>query len=100
MYGISSRENREVPWLPGGLIVGRAVRGTLRRNARDERSWEVRRLRSTCEAAEQPRGGGCGGGGGKAAGRGERGQQNASRTQGRDRRVKCTGVRALSGSGG
>jgi hypothetical protein len=67
MYGISSRENREVPWSPGGLIAGRAARGTPRRIARDERSWEVRRLRSTCEAAEQARFGGCGGGGGKAA---------------------------------
>ena len=26
MYGISMRENREVPWLPAGLITGRAAR--------------------------------------------------------------------------
>ena len=30
MYGISMRENREVPRSPAGLISGRAVRGRLR----------------------------------------------------------------------
>jgi hypothetical protein len=27
MYGISMRENREVPWMPVGLITGRAAQG-------------------------------------------------------------------------
>src|SRR5215210_5876206 len=99
MHGISTRENREIPRSPGGLIAGRAARGTLRRYARDARSWEVRRPRSTCEAAEQRRRAGDGGGGGKGAGRGERGQQNAYRTLGRTRRVKCAGSRAPSGDG-
>ena len=31
MYGISMRENREVPRPPAGLIAGRAAQGTLRR---------------------------------------------------------------------
>src|SRR4051812_25576271 len=100
MHGIFGRENREIPWSPGGLIARRAARGTLRRHARDGRSWEVRRPRSTGEAAEQNRAAGGGGGGGKGAGRGERGQQNACRTQSRDGRVKCAGARASSGSGG
>ena len=30
MYGISMRENREIPWLPAELITGRAARGRLR----------------------------------------------------------------------
>ena len=108
MRGSSVRENREVPWSPvvwsmmprpgwfAGWQIGgrRVVRGTHSRDALDERLWEVRRPRSTCEAAEQRRRAGGGGGGGKAAGRGERGQQNAHRTQSRGRRVKCAGSRA------
>ena len=47
MYGISMRENGEIAWLPGRLIAGRAARGTPRRHARDGRSWEFRRPRST-----------------------------------------------------
>src|SRR3954452_12448035 len=99
MHGISGRENTEIAWSPGGLIAGRAARGTLR-HARGERWWEVRRPRSTCEAAEEHRATGGGGGGGKGAGRGERGQQNACRTQSRTRRVKCAWSRAPSGVGG
>ncbi len=30
MYGVSMRENREIPWSPVRLIVGRAVRGRPR----------------------------------------------------------------------
>ena len=33
MYGISMRENREVPRSPVRLMAGRAVQGTLRRYA-------------------------------------------------------------------
>jgi hypothetical protein len=33
MHGISMRENREVPYLPAGVIAGRAAQGTPRRNA-------------------------------------------------------------------
>src|SRR5674536_273648 len=59
--------------------------------ARDERLWEVGQPHSTCEAAEQGRESGCGGGGGKGAGRGEHGQQDAPRTQGRNWCVTCAG---------
>src|SRR5664280_2829662 len=64
--------------------------------ARDERLWEVGQPHSTCEAAEQGRESGCGGGGGKGAGRGEHGQQDAPRTQGRNwcvnmRWIVCAG---------
>lgn len=31
MYGISMRENREIPRSPAGVMAGRAVQGTLRR---------------------------------------------------------------------
>ena len=63
----------------------RAARGRPRPHARDARSWEVglphsrrsRRKRPPC---------GCGDGGGKGAARGERGQQNAPRTQSRSAR--------------
>src|SRR5206468_1871687 len=84
-------------WHDGGW---RAVGGTPRRQAPDERRREVRRLRSTCEAAEQHRRAGGGGGGGKGAGQGKRGQQNASRTQSRARRVKCAWSRAPQGAVG
>ncbi|MCA1706558.1 MAG: hypothetical protein LC808_26160 [Actinobacteria bacterium] len=30
MYGISMRENREVPWLPVWLIIGRAAQGSTK----------------------------------------------------------------------
>jgi hypothetical protein len=30
MYGISMRENREIPRLPAGVMTGRVVQGTLR----------------------------------------------------------------------
>ena len=30
MYGISMRENREVPWPPVGLITGRAAQGSTK----------------------------------------------------------------------
>src|SRR5664280_1156773 len=60
--------------------------------ARDERLWEVGQPHSTCEAAEQGRESGCGGGGGKGAGRGEHGQQDAPRTQGRNGCVTCAGI--------
>src|SRR6266566_8183282 len=76
---------------PVRLITGRAVQGTLRRYAWDERGWEVRWARSTSETGEQGRGGGCGVGGGKALSRGEHGQQNAPRTQRRARRAQCAG---------
>src|SRR5664279_3851445 len=64
--------------------------------ARDERLWEARQPHSTCEAAEQGRESGFGGGGGKGAGRGEHGQQDAPRTQGRNwcvnmRWIVCAG---------
>ena len=82
-------------WLAGWQIGGwRDARGTLRRYALDERAREVGQARSTCEAAEQRRASGRGGGGGKGPAQGERGQQNASRTQSRARRVKCAGPRA------
>jgi hypothetical protein len=55
MYGSSLRENREIPSLPVAVIGWRAVWATLRRYSQDERGWEVRRSRSTCEAAEQCR---------------------------------------------
>jgi len=82
-------------WLAGWQVGGwRDARGTLRRYALDERAREVGQARSTCEAAEQRRASGRGGGGGKGPAQGERGQQNASRTQSRARRVKCAGSRA------
>ena len=82
-------------WFAGWQVGWwRAARGTLRRQALDERPREVRRPRSTCEAAEQARLARGGGGGGKGAGQGERGQQNASRTQSRARRAQCAGSRA------
>jgi hypothetical protein len=31
MYGVSMRENREIPWSPVRLMAGRAAQGTLRR---------------------------------------------------------------------
>ena len=37
MYGISMRENREIPWSPAPQIEGRAARGRLRPHARDAR---------------------------------------------------------------
>jgi hypothetical protein len=79
----------------------RAARGRLRPYVRDVRSWEVGLPHSTGEAAEQGRVSGCGGGGGKGAARGERGQQNALRTQSRvgassalDRVRRCGVVRS------
>jgi hypothetical protein len=75
MHGISMRENREIPRAPVPWCQGRAARERPRPQALDERSWEVRRPRSTCEVAEQRRAKlGRGGGGGKGAGQGERGQ--------------------------
>ena len=55
-------------------------------------------LLHTCEAGEQRRASGRGVGGGKAPSQGEHGQQNASRTQSRIRRVKCAGSCASSGT--
>ena len=82
-------------WFAGWQIDWwRDARGTLRRYALDGRAREVGQARSTCEAAEQRRASGRGGGGGKGPAQGERGQQNATRTQSRARRVKCAGPRA------
>ena len=39
----------------GGRSAGAGREGNAKSGARDERPWEVRRLRSTCEAAEQVR---------------------------------------------
>src|SRR5246127_4151851 len=47
------------------------VSGSRRTYADDERKWEVGKLHSTCEVAEQSRGTGSGGDGGKGAGQGE-----------------------------
>jgi hypothetical protein len=84
-----ARTRRRCPVLDGsrgGMSVGqRDARGTLRRYALDERPWEVRQPRITCEAAEQARTSGGGGGGGKGAAQGKRGQRNAPRTQRRAR---------------
>jgi len=82
-------------WLAGWQIDWwRDAGGTPRRYALDERAREVGQARTTCEAAEQRRASGRGGGGGKGPAQGERGQQNASRTQSRARRAKCAGPRA------
>src|SRR6266498_5392899 len=50
MHGVLMRENREIPCSPVQLTAGRAAQGTPRRYAWDERVWEVRWARSTCEA--------------------------------------------------
>jgi hypothetical protein len=84
------RENREIPDCPP-TRRGAGRSGKAMPYARDERLWEVRQPHSTCEAAEQGRESGCGGGGGKGAGRGEHGQQDAPRTQGRNWCVTCAG---------
>jgi hypothetical protein len=79
-------------WFAGWQIGGwRDARGTLRRHALDARPREVGQAHSTCEGAEQRRASGRGGAGGKGPARGECGQQNASRTQSRERRAKCAG---------
>jgi hypothetical protein len=82
------------------LIAGRAAQERLRLYAWDERAWEVRQAGSTCEVTEQGCGSGCGGGGGKQPGRGEHGQANTSRTQGRARRDKRVGSCAPSSDEG
>ena len=87
-------------WFAGWQIGGwRDAGGTLRRYALDERPWEVGQAHSTCEGAEQRRDSGRGGAGGKGPARGECGQQNASRTQSRARRVKCAGSHAPNRGG-
>src|SRR5580692_5919413 len=69
MHGNSARENREIPCPP--LKVLKAVSGSRKAYADDERAGEVGRSGSTCEVPEQSRATGGGGDGGKRSGQGE-----------------------------
>ena len=80
-----------------------AASGSPRTHADDERTWEVGRLRSTGEAAEQSRGTGGGGGGGKGAGQGElaRAQRAPDTEPGRRaQRARAGTSSSREGSGG
>lgn len=70
MHGNNTRENREIPCSPEA--VKRAVSGSLKACADDERAREVGQPHSTDEVCEQTDGSGQrGADGGKAAGHGE-----------------------------
>ena len=76
MHGNSMRENREIPRLPAGVMVGRAVAG--KSDGRKPDMHERGKSDGPVVPAKPPnkavrRGGG--GGGGKGTGRGEHGQR-------------------------
>jgi hypothetical protein len=96
-HGNTSHENREVCGRLR-LMEPRAVSGSPRTHAGDERAQEVGRSRSTAEVSEQCRAPGGGGGGGKRTGQRESASAKRAPDSGPARRAKCAGAGTSGGS--